>query len=217
LKSKFSPTVIKLGREIGLIPKERLTLGITLSYQYQSFLELKHGKELLKIIPPVLDRFITANDAQVILFPHVTGPTKVLDDRNISFEIHAACMEKERVKIITQEISPHEIKALISRCDLFCGARMHSNIAAITTGVPTIALSYSVKSRGIMSRLGMENWVIEMDSLNTDVLNKKLDALYENQNHVRVLLKTSVHEIIAKAMSNIKFITPLLSHTHIHS
>ena len=38
---------------------------------------------------------------------------------------------------------------IISKCRFFVVARTHATIAAYSTGVPTIVISYSVKSRGI--------------------------------------------------------------------
>ncbi len=46
-----------------------------------------------------------------------------------------------------------ELKGYISRCRAFVGARTHSTIAAYSTGVPTLAIGYSVKARGIAKDL----------------------------------------------------------------
>ena len=42
---------------------------------------------------------------------------------------------------------------MISKCRYFIGARTHAVIAAYSTGVPAIALGYSVKSKGIAEDL----------------------------------------------------------------
>ena len=42
-----------------------------------------------------------------------------------------------------------EIKGIISKCRFFIGARTHSTIAAYSTCVPTLAVGYSIKARGI--------------------------------------------------------------------
>jgi polysaccharide pyruvyl transferase WcaK-like protein len=41
------------------------------------------------------------------------------------------------------------LKAFISQCRLFIGARTHATIAAYSSNVPALALGYSVKARGI--------------------------------------------------------------------
>ena len=45
--------------------------------------------------------------------------------------------------------SAPELKWVISKCRYFIGARTHAVIAAYSTGVPAIALGYSIKSKGI--------------------------------------------------------------------
>ena len=42
-----------------------------------------------------------------------------------------------------------QLKWVISQCSFFIGARTHATIAAYSTGVPTLVLGYSVKSKGI--------------------------------------------------------------------
>jgi len=38
---------------------------------------------------------------------------------------------------------------VLSHCSLFAGTRMHSTIAALSSGVPTLNLAYSIKARGV--------------------------------------------------------------------
>lgn len=48
---------------------------------------------------------------------------------------------------------PIEAKSFISGLDLFIGSRMHSTIAAISSGVPVIPLSYSRKFEGLFGSI----------------------------------------------------------------
>ena len=66
------------------------------------------------------------------------------------------------------EDSPAEVlKGYISRCSFFVGARTHSTIAAYSTGVPTLVIGYSVKSRGIATDLfgTYDNYVLPVQEL----------------------------------------------------
>ena len=49
--------------------------------------------------------------------------------------------------------SPMEAKGIISQMDVFCGARMHATIAAFSSGVATIPVSYSRKFEGLYGSL----------------------------------------------------------------
>ena len=63
-----------------------------------------------------------------------------------------------------------ELKGYIARCRFFVGARTHATIAAYSTGVPTLVVGYSVKSRGIARDLfgTEENYVLPVQNLKTD-------------------------------------------------
>lgn len=177
-----------LEAECNYDPKDRLTLGMSVSRQFQEFVEEHPDRRdkpgLNSTLSEVIDTFVETYDAQVVLFAHVTGPPERLDDRVVSRELRNSCRRSDRVVVVDKELSASEIKALISRCDLFCGSRMHSNIAATTTGVPTIAMAYSVKSRGIMGRMSMEDWVVEIPQLTTDHLLECLNSLRKHSKDV---------------------------------
>lgn len=200
--------------ECGYNPKTQLTLGMTVSRQFQKFVE-KHPDRtdksgLLNTLSEVIDRFVGTHNGQVILFAHVTGPTERLDDRVISQQLRKHCRLSDRVFVVDKDLDPRAIKALIARCDLFCGSRMHSNIAATTSGIPTIAMAYSVKSRGIMERMGMEDWVIGIPQLTADYLLKRLNDLLAHTDKVRVQLEACMPHLMEQAEGNIEVIRPIL-------
>ena len=58
-----------------------------------------------------------------------------------------------------------QIRYVISKCNIFIGARTHAVISAYSTSVPAIALGYSIKSKGIAKDVGMPDWSV-VDSKN---------------------------------------------------
>ena len=58
-----------------------------------------------------------------------------------------------------------EAKWLISKCDWFCGTRMHSTIAGLSSGVPTSTLAYSGKAQGVFESCGQGDCVADMRTL----------------------------------------------------
>ena len=53
-----------------------------------------------------------------------------------------------------------QIRFAISHCRFFIGARTHSVISAYSTGVPSIAIGYSIKARGLVKDLGLPEWTL---------------------------------------------------------
>jgi polysaccharide pyruvyl transferase WcaK-like protein len=83
----------------------------------------------------------------VILIPHVIDLSEDAydDDYKISKELSL----KYNISIAPPFDNPIEAKSFISNMDVFIGSRMHSTIAAFSTGVLTIPVSYSHKFEGL--------------------------------------------------------------------
>ncbi|MFD2611098.1 polysaccharide pyruvyl transferase family protein [Paenibacillus gansuensis] len=89
------------------------------------------------------------------------------DDRIIANEIKNMLPEKVKDSfiILTEDLSPMEIKELISRFYIFVGTRMHSNIFATGAEVPTVAIAYEKKTNGIMQMLELNNYVVNIEDI----------------------------------------------------
>ena len=120
-----------------------------------------------------LIQFILAETKMdVLLIPHVTWSHD--DDRIMNEYYRNRFLHSKRVFCI-EEKNCEEIKGHISHCRFFVGARTHATIAAYSSGIPTLVIGYSVKSKGIARDLfgSEENYVISVDSLKdeTDLMN----------------------------------------------
>lgn len=144
--------------------------------------------------------------ATVMLIPQVTVASWDDDDREVMQRIQAQIVEKNRVLLIEDEFSPMRIKALCGSLDFFVGMRMHSNIFALSMGVPSLAIGYQPKSAGIMGQLGMERWVVEIE----EVTLPRLQALFEDLACQAIKIrKTLAHQVpiaVEKALWNGRWI-----------
>lgn len=80
------------------------------------------------------------------LIPHAVQNGN--DDRDPLKELYAAFQGSGRVCLIKDQ-SASQLKSIIALCSSFIGARTHAVIAAYSSGVPTLALGYSVKAKGL--------------------------------------------------------------------
>lgn len=160
--------------EIGKTPlppsfKDKNTLGINVSPLV--FKNPDNDEDIMyKNIRNLIDRVLSETDMAVCLIPHVYNSEKNLQDIKILRKIYEPYKDGGRVSLIEDELSCTEIKYIISRCRFFVGARTHATIAAYSTGVPALALSYSVKSIGIAKDLfgTAENYALSWKSLSSE-------------------------------------------------
>ena len=144
---------------------ENNTVGINVSP-----LIMKYGTEENRILAnyEALIRYILAEtDMNVCLIPHVVWDYN--DDRVPLRYLYEKFKTSDRVCMI-EDGNCCELKGYIARCRFFIGARTHATIAAYSTGVPTLVVGYSVKSRGIARDLfgTEENYVLPVQNLQTD-------------------------------------------------
>jgi len=157
---------------------------------------------------------LMAEGFKVLLVPHVTvknGPLYLNDEevlRRLASRVEAA---GERVAVLPGGLSAEQIKGAISRCRFFLGARTHTTIAAYSTAVPSLAIGYSPKSRGICRDLfGHEAYLVPTRELSTATLRAGWDRLRRDEDEIRDLLRARRSEMLAGARRNVEALDELL-------
>jgi len=168
-----------------------------------------HTQMMAAIIDDLIDRL----GASVVFLPHCIGQSEKLDDRLVGQDIFNKCKNKERVKVITDEYSAEELKALIGKCDLFIGERIHSVIGAISMGVPSIAISYTIDQRlNIISGVfGEEELICKVEEFNTDSLLAKIMDLWERRMEIGQRLQHKIEPLKKGAMTNGELLRKVLA------
>lgn len=146
----------------------------------------------------LIEYIINQTDMNICLIPHVYNIENNLQDIAVLKRIYSRYSDTNRVSIVDSELSCTELKFIISRCRFFIGARTHATIAAYSTGVPTIALSYSVKSLGIAQDLfgKQEGYVIRHKNITdeNELKNAFINTLLNNENAIRERYKKILPE-----------------------
>jgi colanic acid/amylovoran biosynthesis protein len=139
-------------------------------------------------------------DAEVVFIPQVTYADGRDDDREAARRVAALAGPTGRVRLVEEELAAAEVKWLCGRMDLFVGTRMHSNIFALSSGVPALAIAYQPKTLGIMATLGLEPWVLGIDRLSAGELRRRVDALLAGAPEIRVRLAEVMPAVRADAL-----------------
>lgn len=101
----------------------------------------------------LIHHILEDSQMNVCLIPHVYDYDRGTQDLAVLRRIKSWFKEEPRVCIAEGELSCTRLKYIISQCRFFIGARTHATIAAYSTAVPALALSYSIKSLGIAQDL----------------------------------------------------------------
>jgi colanic acid/amylovoran biosynthesis protein len=94
--------------------------------------------------------------------------------------------------------SPKLIRSAYGFMDIFLGTRMHSNIFAISQGVPTLAIAYLYKTTGIMQDLGLNEWTVDIKGLDAESLTYMLIRLWNSRYKVKQKIEENLPLLIEK-------------------
>ena len=146
-------------------------------------------------------RFVFENTTmKVLLVPHV------VEENNNDYDFMKPIFEKfehtGRIAILPPDLEARQYKGYIAGTRFFVGARTHSTIAAYSSGVPTIALGYSVKARGIAKDIfGEEKYVLDIKAMTDyEELRDEFLKMLENENEIRRELMKSIPLRMRSAM-----------------
>jgi colanic acid/amylovoran biosynthesis protein len=144
--------------------------------------------------------FLETTKGKVIFFSQVYSNTQINDDRIPTRRVVERIREESnRVIFIDQSATPELLKTAYGLTDIFIGTRMHSNIFALSGGVPVVAIAYRYKTQGIMQMMGLENWVIDIEQINSEALVAKLTSLWQERHIIRRHIYARVADLAQEA------------------
>jgi colanic acid/amylovoran biosynthesis protein len=145
---------------------------------------------------------------RVLLVPHVTQPSAELpwNDEATLRRVLAQCADLgDCVRLLPGSLGARQVKWMISKCCLFIGARTHATIAAMSSVVPTLAISYSQKARGICHDVfGHERYLLRTHDLSRESLLNAFETLCAERDEARQTLVKMKPTMLAGARQNVQ-------------
>ncbi|MEM2045890.1 MAG: polysaccharide pyruvyl transferase family protein [Candidatus Bathyarchaeia archaeon] len=175
---------------------DRPLLGITVinwgARTGREDLQIRYEDALIKAVTYFLDNF----GGKALFFPQVRSKAFANDDLQVARRITSQLSKEHYVLLIEEDLSPELLKAIYGLMDIFVGTRMHSNIFALSQGVPVIAIAYFPKTWGIMQMLGLEKWVLDIDKITSESLLSRMVELYQEREHISQYIKAQLGQLI---------------------
>lgn len=141
-----------------------------------------------------LIKYFQTKNKPIYLIPHsynYTYPEESNDDIVACRLAYNRLTDKKNVTVVDYDMTPPQIKYVISKMAFFCGTRMHANFAAIYSNVPVFGLAYSYKFEGSFSSNGLDGkkQTALINNISKEDITKiisKIDVFYnesvENEN-----------------------------------
>ena len=151
-----------------------------------------------------LVKAVAALKRPILLIPHVGSADPANDDFRLLQTLgqRVSGQVAVPVQVLPPGLSAAELKWIIGRCAIFAGARTHSTIAALSSGVPTLSIAYSLKARGINRDLyGNLDYCVKVADLTPAIFTERLKFLLENESAIRRHLQSVIPQFQAKAFN----------------
>ncbi len=182
-------------------------IGINIS---PLILQYGDGSKIKRNYEKLIEYILKDTNYSIMFVPHVISPKS--DDRIAIKTLVDKIEEKDRVFVL-EDCSCEELKGYISKCRFFIGARTHSIIAAYSTMVPTLAVGYSVKAKGIAKDIfgEYESYVMPVQQMSDeDDLLKKMLQIMNSEKKIRYHLQKVIPSYKKKAYEGLYFIKDLV-------
>ena len=151
-----------------------------------------------KCIRSIIDYFLAIPNVIVHLIPHVViGERDIENDYEVSFDLQKE-YHQQRLVLAPFFLSPVDAKDYISGMDFFMGARMHSTIAAFSSGVPVVPMAYSRKFNGLFIDTLNYNHLVDLKiDAEVDIMAKIKDA-YANRSQLKEEIDIQNNTVVAQ-------------------
>ncbi len=140
-----------------------------LSLNYKEFID-----QILKYYTDLAENY------EIYLIPHVIDLNENAYDDD--YKISLSLKEKyPSINIAPVFDNPIQAKSYISNMDIFIGSRMHSTIAAFSSGVTTIPVSYSRKFEGLFNSFSYQFVINGRKETTSSAIDKTINYVNENE------------------------------------
>ena len=169
---------------VGGVPENYVVVNLSPLVCRKNPLVYKAAKRVIEFV-------VNETEYKVVLLPHVVMPA------DNDYEVLSTLVSEasKRIVLISDKLSAKQYKYIVSRATFCMAARTHVTIAAYSSGVPTLAIGYSTKARGIAGDLGLSDYVIDIFDKNIeDVLIAKFMSLLSEGELIRKSLEGQMDE-----------------------
>jgi len=160
-------------------------------------------------------RELMAGGAQLLLLPHEILPPKESrpDDRYLC-RLLADALNSADVAAVTDDRTAEELKAMIGACDLMLGSRFHALIAALSSGVPAVAIGWAHKYPELLGEFGMERLVFDHDALAPDALVHAVMQVWDARGDYRAEISKRLPNVKSRSAAVFKRVAALFHSSH---
>jgi len=143
-----------------------------------------------RLVVDALSWLLENTSSRVLLVPHVLAPPGAAESdlqaaQELLTRLPPAQAAPDRIRIVPNTLNEQELKWIIGQCNWFCGTRMHSTIAGLSSGVPTASIVYSDKAAGVFDQCGQREHIIDPRQCDNEEALSRLVQSFEARDQAK--------------------------------
>lgn len=152
----------------------------------------------------IIEWLSSQDNIKVILTPHVVcGDALYEDDYTLAYSIQKE-LGDDKVLLSPFFKDPIMAKSYISGLDFFLGSRMHACIAAFSSGVPVVPISYSRKFTGLFVDTLSYSHVADPINQSYDEILSLVQSSFNNRDVLRNEIESAMNGIVKERGEELK-------------
>lgn len=176
------------------MPQNAIGFNVNGVMYFQNYESLRGQFDEYKSLVKQLIQKLLDNGEKVVLIPHTYNVDKPCEEDDLLAikEIYKE-IKHENLYMIGDNYDAQELKYIISQMKFFIGSRMHSNLAALTTSVPTVGIAYSYKFIGTFSMFEVPECTMPVNNITVEKISgviAQIMDLIENKDAIKQKLIT---------------------------
>ncbi len=165
--------------------------------------------EMAKTVDALVERYGTT----VVLYPtNYAERGCTTEDREAGRDVLARVRNKTSVRLVTQRLTPAQLKGALACSEVNITTRMHACIFSTGAGVPTLSINYLPKLREYMSHLGLDDYSIDIEAFNADWMLAAFQRAWEHRTALRAQIEEHMagqRKQLRQAMTRLEDIVPV--------
>jgi colanic acid/amylovoran biosynthesis protein len=160
----------------------RPVVGLSLSYRAQ--LQAAEPEAYLAAMEQLARHCIEEHGAHVVLIPNEMHADR-RDDMDAARMVHDRVASPHCEVLLADRMAPDELKGVVRECDVVVAARYHTLVAALSLGVPVLAVAWHHKYREVLRLFHQEGHVCDVGCCTRAGITGMFDALWHARSAAR--------------------------------
>lgn len=188
--------------------EQQPVIGLSVSHQAMN----RYGQgasEYVSLTAEFADLVIGKLDGHMVLIPNELS-NEDNDDGRIAQAIYEHITQRAAVTLVGREWSAQQLKGIIQQCDVMIATRYHTLVAALSLGIPSLAIGWHHKYHGLLSLVGQERYICDVENLNLEHLLAIFDDLWASRDREAATIRGKLPGIRAAIMTGAEQVSMLL-------